>query len=154
MCLLPWFPTFIRYCPKRGGLAEDKAVPTFILPLICSSGQSVSFTCYFCSSWFGLLFLGERFFFSVLENTFSCLCDCRSKMKRLIVDVTSRFNIRCNDSVFPWGLFWFAKTWVRGALADVYTGAIIQRRGYKVIEFTPISKQKGTPTHLIATFPP
>lgn len=66
-------------------------------------------------------------------------------MKRLIVDATSRFNIRCNDSIFPWGLFWFAKIWVRGTLADVYTGAVIQRRGYKVIEFTPINKQKGPP---------
>lgn len=146
MCLLPWFPTFIRYCPKREGLAEDKVVPTFILPLIISSGQSVS---RFISSHPDLVYC----FSGRGLSSFSCLCDCRSRMKRLIVDVTSHFNIRCNDSVFPWGLFWFAKIWVRGALAEVYTGAIIQRRGYKVIEFTPINKQKDTPTHLIAMCP-
>ena len=78
-------------------------------------------------------------------NNFSCLCGCSTTIRQLVSDVTFSISISCNDSVFLWGLFCFARIWVRGALADVYMGLIIQRRGYEVIKLTPISKQMLPP---------
>ena len=71
------------------------------------------------------------------QNVFSFLRGCRSQMRQITLDVTSSIAMSGNDSVFLWGLFWFASIWVRGALADVYVGATIQRRGYEVISSPP-----------------